>query len=65
MLKHSGQQKFVDKPNIMYNNTIIEHSPNIKFLDITLTENLKWHAHIDILCKNLNKAYFIMKSLKE
>jgi len=49
----------------MYNNTVIAYGPNTKFMDITLTENLKWHAHIDILCTSLNKAYFITKSLKE
>jgi len=49
----------------MYNNTVIAYSPNIKFVDITLTENLKWHAHIDILCKSFNKAYFMIKFLRE
>jgi len=33
---------------------MIAYSPNIKFLGITVTENLKWHAHIDVLCKSLN-----------
>ena len=32
----------------MYNNTVIVYSLDIKFLDITLIENLQWHAHIDI-----------------
>jgi hypothetical protein len=45
MLFHSSQQKCVDKPNIMYNNTVIAYSPNIIFLDITVTENLKLRAH--------------------
>ena len=62
MLFHSSEQKYVDKPNIMYNNTVIAYSPNIKFLGITLTEILKWNAHIDILCKSLNRSYFMIKS---
>ena len=62
MLFHSSQKKCVDKPNIMYNNTVIAYSPNIKFLGITLTENLKQHAHIAILYKSLNKAYFMIIS---
>ena len=65
MLFHSSQQKCVDKPNIMYNNTVIVYGSNIKFLGITLTENLKQHVHTAILYKNFNKAYFMMKSLQE
>ena len=41
MLFHSSQRKCVDKPNIMYDSTVIAYSPNIKFLGITLTGNLK------------------------
>jgi hypothetical protein len=29
MLFHSSQRKCVDKPNIMYNNTVIAYSPNM------------------------------------
>ena len=65
MLFCSSRWKYVDKPNIMYNNTVIAYSPNIKCLGITLTENLKWHAHFHILCKSLNKSYFVIKSLKQ
>jgi ABC-type nickel/cobalt efflux system permease component RcnA len=37
----------------MYN--IIKASRrNINFWGVTLTENLKWHAHIDMLRKSLN-----------
>jgi hypothetical protein len=61
MLFPSSEQKYVDKPN-MYNNTVIAYSPNIKFLGITLTEILQWNAHIDTLCKSLNRSYFIIKS---
>ena len=61
MLLHSSEQKYVDKPNILYH-TVTAYSPNIKFLGITLTEILKWNAHIDILCKSLNMSYFMIKS---
>jgi hypothetical protein len=62
ILFHSSQKKCVDKPNIMYKNTVIAYGPNIKFLGITLTENLKQHVYIAILYKSLNKAYFMIKS---
>jgi hypothetical protein len=62
MLFLSSQQKCVDKPNIMYNNTVIAYSPNIKLLGIALTENLKQHANTAILYKSLNNTYFIIKS---
>jgi hypothetical protein len=65
MLFHSSQRKYADKPNIMYNNTIRAYSPNIKFVGITLKEILKWNAHIDIICKSLNRQYFMIKSWKE
>jgi len=31
MLFHSSGRKYVDKPSIMYNNTVIAYSPNIKW----------------------------------
>jgi Reverse transcriptase (RNA-dependent DNA polymerase). len=65
LLFHSSQQKCVDKPHIMYDNKFIAYSPTIKFLGITLTVNLKWHACLDILCKSLTKAYFMIKYLKQ
>jgi hypothetical protein len=37
MLFHSSQRKFVDKPNTIYNNTVISYNPNVRFLGITLT----------------------------
>ena len=39
--------------------------PNINSWVLTLAENLKLHTSIDILYKSLNKAYFMIKSLKE
>jgi hypothetical protein len=52
---HSSQQRYVDKQNVMYKNIVTVYSPNINFFAIALTENLKWHAHIDILCKCLKR----------
>jgi len=49
----------------MYNNIVIAYSPNIKYLGIAVTSNLKQHAHTAILHKILNKAYFMIKSLQE
>ena len=46
---HFSQLKYVDKPNIVYDNIVIAYSPNVNFLVITLIETLKWHAHTDIL----------------
>jgi hypothetical protein len=56
VLFHSSQQKCVDKTNIIYKDVVTLYSPNIKFLVITLTANLKWQASIDVLCKSLKKA---------
>jgi len=41
MLIHVSQLKYVYTPNIIYNNIVTAYSPNINFLGITLTENLK------------------------
>ena len=30
-----------------------------------ITENLRWNIHMKSVCTNLNKAYFIIKTLKE
>jgi hypothetical protein len=46
--------KYIDKRNIMYNNIVTAYNTNINSFALTLTKNLKWHAHIDILRKSLN-----------
>jgi hypothetical protein len=41
------------------------YKSDVKFLGIQITENLRWNTHIKSICSNLNKAHFIIKTLKE
>jgi hypothetical protein len=62
---HPRQRKRVCKPSIVYNEVNVPYKSDVKFLGIQITENLRWNTHIKSICPNLNKAYFIFKTLKE
>jgi hypothetical protein len=51
-------------PNIIDNNMEITYSSVLKFLALTITNNLNWKTHIQTLCACLSKVYYILKSLK-
>jgi hypothetical protein len=53
-----------NKPCTLLQNTEIEYKPEIKFLGMSITENLSWHAHICSLCNSLSKTCYIIKSVK-
>jgi hypothetical protein len=53
------------KPVITFKNTDITYTSQFKFLDVNITNNLKWSSHIQSLCLQLNKVYYIIKSLKD
>jgi hypothetical protein len=40
------------------------HSSELKFLGLTITNNLNWKTQIQSLCVSLSKVYYILKSLK-
>jgi hypothetical protein len=50
--------------SIIYNNMEITHSAELKFLGLTITNNLNWKAHIETVCASPSKVYYILKSLK-
>jgi hypothetical protein len=62
---HPRQRKRVFKRSIVYNVVNIPYKSDVTFLGIQITENLRWDTHIKSICPNLNKAYFIIKTLKE
>ena len=37
----------------------------MKFLGIYSTENLKWYTHIQYLCPNPSKVFYMIKSLQD
>jgi hypothetical protein len=42
----------------------ITYSSVLKFLGLTITNNLNWKTHIQTLCACLSKVYYILKFLK-
>jgi len=38
---------------------------NLKFSGVYITENLKWYTHIQYLCYNLSKIFYVIKSLQD
>jgi hypothetical protein len=62
---HPRQRGRVCKLSIVYNDVEIPYKSDVKFLGIKITEKLRWNIHIKSICTNLNKAYFIIKTLKK
>ena len=43
----------------------IKRTPSIKFLGLTLDENLTWNQHIDELCRKLSSLFHIFYNIRE
>jgi len=52
----SNQFWLSSKPQIVCNNTLITYKPEVRFLGIYITENLKWNFHTCSLCSSLSKV---------
>jgi hypothetical protein len=61
---HFNKIRFADRPHIVFNNSEITCSSELRFLGIDITENLKWNIHIQSLCSKLSKTSYIIKSLR-
>jgi len=65
MLFHNRQTHVLVKPLVTFNNMNVDNTAEIKFLDILITDKLKWHSHVQLLAGTLCKVAFMVKSLKE
>ena len=65
ILFHNRQTHVLAKPVVTFNNMNVDYTAEIKFLDIQITDTLKWHSHIQLLAGELCKVAFMIKSLKE
>jgi hypothetical protein len=61
---HLCQSKPPYKPNILLQNIETTYMSQVKFLEMYITENLSWQAHIRFLSHSLSKTYYMIKSLK-
>jgi hypothetical protein len=52
------------RPVICLKNRELIYSSTIKFLGINLSDNLSWTNHTQIVCLKLNKALYLIKSLR-
>jgi len=50
--------------HISYENKQISSIHNTKFLGLVIYSNLSWHCHIDRMIPKLNKASYVIRSLK-
>lgn len=50
--------------SVVHNGQRISGVTETKFLGVILDSKLKWHSHIDSVCKNLNKALYHIKVLR-
>jgi hypothetical protein len=57
-------KSYMSEPVIIFKNIKMNYTSQFRFLDINITNNLKWNSHIQSLCLKLNKVCYIIKSLK-
>jgi len=43
----------------------VDCTTEMKFLGIHITDTLRWHSHVQLVASKLNKAAFMIKSLKD
>lgn len=65
MFFHCNQFRLPNKPRVVCNNTLIAYLPEVRFLSIYITGNLKWNVHIHSLCSSVSKVLHIIKSLED
>jgi len=65
MFFHSNQFRLPKKNNELFSNTLIVYKPEVRFLVIYITENLKWDVHIRSLCSSMSKVSCRIKSFEE
>jgi hypothetical protein len=53
------------KPQVKFDNRDIACKSEIKFLEIHLSENMKWEVHVKSLSSKLSKLFYMIKSLKD
>jgi hypothetical protein len=61
----SVQMRVPIRPQIRINKVEITYKPELKFLGIYITENLKWGTHARLLRVKLSKVIYIIRTLKE
>lgn len=54
----------LDKPNIMFNNEIVECVENHKHLGVTFTSNCKWSCHIQNILKSASNQLSMLRKFK-
>jgi hypothetical protein len=65
MFFHCNQFSLPNKTRAVCNNTLIVYLPEVRFLSIYITENLKLHVHICSLCSSVRKVLHIVESLED
>ena len=66
MRYHADYKKTDKKINASYNleGTVLDNVENIKYLGITITNDLKWNTHVSKFCTNANRTLgFLRRNL--
>lgn len=50
---------------VSYGDLSITSSESTKFLGVYVDDGLRWHKHVDIVCKKLNSSYFAINKIKK
>ena len=63
LFQQGSESGSIIRPILHFRTKELNYSSNFKFLEIYIMENLKWYTHIQYLCYNLSKVFYIIKSL--
>ena len=61
---HTWQNRSFLKPQIIINDVNINYKQETKFLDLYVTESMKFDVHIRNVISELGVSYYVMQSLK-
>ena len=54
-----------EKCELELNRTMIEQILNTKFLGITISSNLRWESHIEIVINQLKRGFSVLSQLTQ
>ena len=66
MLYHANYKEQTKRINASYNleGTVLDNVENIKYIGITITNDLQWNTHVSNICTNANRTLgFLRRNL--
>eukprot|EP00061_Rhincodon_typus_P004836 g23531.t1 len=59
------RKKEQEHDSIFINEVEVERVESVKFLGVTITDNLSWTSHVDVMVKKAQQRFFFLRRLRK